>query len=122
MSGRRWGGSADIALRARGKASPGEWLALALTPFGPARKDAVSSGLTSCCCLTLSSPVRLSPGFRFTSVRGDKVDILYNNIKHALFQPCDGEMIIVLHFHLKVHLSPSPLPDLGQDPYVTLFP
>ncbi|KAJ4948566.1 hypothetical protein JOQ06_020099 [Pogonophryne albipinna] len=40
-------------------------------------------------------------GFRFTSVRGDKVDILYNNIKHALFQPCDGEMIIVLHFHLR---------------------
>ncbi|XP_040603018.1 FACT complex subunit SPT16-like [Mesocricetus auratus] len=40
-------------------------------------------------------------GFRFTSVRGDKVDILYNNIKHALFQPCDGEMIIILHFHLK---------------------
>merc|ERR1719290_538696 len=40
-------------------------------------------------------------GFRFTSVRGDKVDILYNNIKHALFQPCDGEMIILLHFHLK---------------------
>ncbi|KAI2663101.1 FACT complex subunit SPT16 [Labeo rohita] len=31
----------------------------------------------------------------------DKVDILYNNIKHAIFQPCDGEMIIVLHFHLK---------------------
>ncbi|XP_016383683.1 FACT complex subunit SPT16 [Sinocyclocheilus rhinocerous] len=43
----------------------------------------------------------VSPGFRFTSVRGDKVDILYNNIKHAIFQPCDGEMIIVLHFHLK---------------------
>uniref|UniRef100_A0A3Q3J6N8 FACT complex subunit n=1 Tax=Monopterus albus TaxID=43700 RepID=A0A3Q3J6N8_MONAL len=40
-------------------------------------------------------------GFRFTSVRGDKVDILYNNIKHAIFQPCEGEMIIVLHFHLK---------------------
>ncbi|KAJ8268727.1 hypothetical protein COCON_G00113340 [Conger conger] len=32
---------------------------------------------------------------------GDKVDILYNNIKHSIFQPCDGEMIIVLHFHLK---------------------
>ena len=30
------------------------------------------------------------------------MDILYNNIKHAVFQPCDGEMIIVLHFHLKV--------------------
>ncbi|CAG5135919.1 unnamed protein product, partial [Candidula unifasciata] len=40
-------------------------------------------------------------GFRFTSVRGDKVDILYNNIKHAFFQPCDGEMIILLHFHLR---------------------
>ena len=46
-------------------------------------------------------------GFRFTSVRGDKVDILYNKIKHALLQPCDGEMIIVLHFHLKVYLSVS---------------
>jgi len=40
-------------------------------------------------------------GFRYTSVRGDKVDILYNNIRHAVFQPCDHEMIIVLHFHLK---------------------
>jgi len=40
-------------------------------------------------------------GFRFTSVRGDKVDVLYNNIRHAFFQPCDGEMIILLHFHLK---------------------
>ena len=46
-------------------------------------------------------------GFRFTSVRGDKVDILYNKIKHALLQPCDGERIIVLHFHLKVYLSVS---------------
>merc|ERR1719432_720096 len=40
-------------------------------------------------------------GFQYTSVRGDKVDILYNNIKHAFYQPCDGEMIILLHFHLK---------------------
>lgn len=39
---------------------------------------------------------------RYTSVRGDKVDILYNNIKNAFFQPCEGEMIILLHFHLKV--------------------
>lgn len=42
-----------------------------------------------------------SNGFRFTSVRGDRVDILYNNIKHAFFQPCDNEMIILLHFTLK---------------------
>merc|ERR1712038_730050 len=40
-------------------------------------------------------------GFRYTSIRGDKVDILYNNIKHAFYQPCDGEMLILLHFHLK---------------------
>lgn len=40
-------------------------------------------------------------GFRYISVRGDKVDLLYNNIKTAFFQPCDGEMIILLHFHLK---------------------
>ena len=40
-------------------------------------------------------------GFRYTSIRGDKVDILYNNIKNAFFQPCDGEMIILLHFHLR---------------------
>ncbi|XP_055384361.1 LOW QUALITY PROTEIN: FACT complex subunit spt16-like [Condylostylus longicornis] len=40
-------------------------------------------------------------GFRYVSVRGDKVDILYNNIQSAFFQPCDGEMIILLHFHLK---------------------
>jgi len=40
-------------------------------------------------------------GFRYTSIRGDKVDILYNNIKHAFFQPCDGEMVILLHFTLK---------------------
>ncbi|XP_032592333.1 FACT complex subunit spt16 isoform X2 [Drosophila grimshawi] len=40
-------------------------------------------------------------GFRYISVRGDKVDILYNNIKSAFFQPCDGEMLILLHFHLK---------------------
>jgi len=40
-------------------------------------------------------------GFLYTSIRGDKVDILYNNIKHAFYQPCDGEMIILVHFNLK---------------------
>jgi len=40
-------------------------------------------------------------GFRYTAQRGDKVDILYMNIKHSIFQPCDKEMIMVLHFHLK---------------------
>ncbi|VIO99589.1 metallopeptidase family M24 containing protein [Brugia malayi] len=40
-------------------------------------------------------------GFRYTSLRGDKIDVLYNNIKHAFFQPCDNEMIILIHFTLK---------------------
>jgi len=40
-------------------------------------------------------------GFRYTSVRGDKIDILYSNVKHAFYQPCDSEMIILIHFHLK---------------------
>lgn len=40
-------------------------------------------------------------GFLYTSLRGDKIEILYNNIKHAIFQPCDHEIIILVHFHLK---------------------
>ena len=44
-------------------------------------------------------------GFRFTSIRSDKIDIMYNNIKHAFFQPCDKEMLILLHFNLKVRES-----------------
>lgn len=40
-------------------------------------------------------------GFLYTSLRGDKVEILYSNIKHAIFQPCDHEIIILVHFHLK---------------------
>ncbi|XP_015778637.1 PREDICTED: FACT complex subunit SPT16-like [Acropora digitifera] len=40
-------------------------------------------------------------GFRFGMYRGEHVDILYGNVKHAFFQPCDGEMIILLHYHLK---------------------
>lgn len=28
-------------------------------------------------------------------------DILFSNMKHLLFQPCDGELIVVLHIHLK---------------------
>ena len=29
------------------------------------------------------------------------VDIPFSNIKHFFFQPCDGEMLVLLHFHLK---------------------
>lgn len=40
-------------------------------------------------------------GFRFMSNKGEKVDIIYKNIKHALFQPCENELIVLIHFHLK---------------------
>ena len=32
---------------------------------------------------------------------GSLADILFSNIKHLLFQPCDNELIVVLHIHLK---------------------
>lgn len=35
-------------------------------------------------------------------MKGDKVDILYSNMKCAFFQPSKKEMIVLLHFHLKV--------------------
>eukprot|EP01135_Chromosphaera_perkinsii_P007045 Nk52_evm24s675 gene=Nk52_evmTU24s675 len=40
-------------------------------------------------------------GFRYTSVKGDRVDIIYANIRHAFFQPCENEMIVLVHFTLK---------------------
>ena len=39
-------------------------------------------------------------GLRFTSSRGDKLDLLYSNIKHAFFQPVEHELCVLLHFHL----------------------
>ena len=39
-------------------------------------------------------------GFRFTMAKGQSVDILYKNIKHAVFQPAEKELIILIHFHL----------------------
>jgi nucleosome binding factor SPN SPT16 subunit len=40
-------------------------------------------------------------GFRFISTKGEKVDIIYNNIKHAFLQTCDSELIVLIHFNLK---------------------
>jgi len=39
-------------------------------------------------------------GFRFSTKGNEKIDITFKNIKHAFFQPCDQEMIILLHFNL----------------------
>ena len=42
-------------------------------------------------------------GIRWSShARSDhKVDILFSNIKHLFFQPCDHELIVLIHCHLK---------------------
>lgn len=29
-----------------------------------------------------------------------KVDILFSNVKHCVFQPCENEMLVLIHFHL----------------------
>lgn len=43
-------------------------------------------------------------GVRFMTNKNQKVDILYSNIKHAIFQPCDKELVVLIHFHLKNHI------------------
>lgn len=43
-------------------------------------------------------------GFRYTVNARDNVeivDIAYENIRFAIFQPCDRELIVLIHFHLK---------------------
>lgn len=41
-------------------------------------------------------------GVRFSSpLKDQKVDVLFNNVKHVFFQPCDKELIVLIHFHLK---------------------
>lgn len=40
-------------------------------------------------------------GLRFTSTRGEIVDVTYNNIKYAIYQPCENEIMVLIHFHLK---------------------
>lgn len=40
-------------------------------------------------------------GLRFTSTKGEVVDVMYNNIKHAIYQPCEKSVMVLIHFHLK---------------------
>lgn len=40
-------------------------------------------------------------GFRFISNKNDSIEIIYKNIKHAFYQPCENELVVLLHFHLK---------------------
>ncbi|KAI8834781.1 FACT complex subunit SPT16 N-terminal lobe domain-containing protein [Chytriomyces cf. hyalinus JEL632] len=41
-------------------------------------------------------------GLRYqTHMRDQKIDVLFSNIKHLVFQPCEGELIVLIHIHLK---------------------
>ena len=42
-----------------------------------------------------------SNGLRFISTRSEVVDIMYSNVKYAIFQPCENEIMVLVHFHLK---------------------
>uniref|UniRef100_A0A6B2KX31 FACT complex subunit n=1 Tax=Arcella intermedia TaxID=1963864 RepID=A0A6B2KX31_9EUKA len=40
-------------------------------------------------------------GFRYSTSKGNvKIDIIYDNIKHAFFQHVENSLIVALHFHL----------------------
>ncbi|GBF65273.1 FACT complex subunit [Trichophyton mentagrophytes] len=41
-------------------------------------------------------------GLRYLSpLRSDNVDVLFNNVKHLFFQPCQHELTVIIHVHLK---------------------
>lgn len=39
-------------------------------------------------------------GLRYNHPTGQTVDVLFSNVKHLFFQPCDHELIVILHVHL----------------------
>lgn len=39
-------------------------------------------------------------GLRYNHIGAAKIDILFSNIKHLFFQPCVGELIVIIHVHL----------------------
>ena len=39
-------------------------------------------------------------GFRFSSSKGEHVDVIYTNIKHAVYQPCENDQLVLIHLHL----------------------
>lgn len=41
-------------------------------------------------------------GLRYLSpLRNDHVDVVFSNVKHLFFQPCKGELIVLIHVHLQ---------------------
>jgi len=40
-------------------------------------------------------------GVRFTTKKQETVDVLYANVQHAIFQPCEKEVLVLIHLHLR---------------------
>lgn len=40
-------------------------------------------------------------GLRYNHGNGQHIDVLFSNIKHLFFQPCQHELIVIIHVHLK---------------------
>ena len=40
-------------------------------------------------------------GLRFQSARGEKLDLIFGNIKLAFFQAAEKEILVIIHFHLR---------------------
>ena len=40
-------------------------------------------------------------GLSFTSSKHERLEVLYSNIKHAIYQPCQGDRQLLIQFHLK---------------------
>ena len=40
-------------------------------------------------------------GLRYRDHRGNNIDLLFSNVKHLFFQPCQHELIVIIHVHLK---------------------
>jgi len=56
---------------------------------------AISSKKTSGAVETFSNGIWFNPW-----TGGAPVDINFSNIKHAFFQPCEEDLIVILHFNL----------------------
>ncbi|WPH01625.1 Hypothetical protein R9X50_00447400 [Acrodontium crateriforme] len=39
-------------------------------------------------------------GLRYNHIGNQRIDILFSNVKHLFFQPCVGELIVIIHIHL----------------------
>jgi nucleosome binding factor SPN SPT16 subunit len=39
-------------------------------------------------------------GFRFSSSKGEHVDVIYTNVKHAIYQPCENDQVVLIHLNL----------------------